>query len=38
MNLSEAYKAVNAVLDRIDFNALFVGFHKYKYAIYNNVY
>lgn len=36
MNLPEAYHAVNAVLDALDFNALFTGFHKYKYALYTN--
>lgn len=33
MNLPEAYHAVDKVLDTLDFNALFAGFHKYKYAL-----
>lgn len=36
MSLAEAYRAVNAVLDTLDFSALFPGFHKYKYALYTN--
>lgn len=33
MNLPAAYRAVDKVLDTLDFNALFAGFHKYKYAL-----
>lgn len=36
MNLPEVYRAVNAVLDTLDFGALFAGFHKYKYALYTS--
>lgn len=36
MNLPEAYRAVSAVLDTLDFDALFAGFHKYKYALYTD--
>lgn len=34
MNLRQAYHAVNAVLDTLDFGALFAGFHRYKCALY----
>lgn len=36
MNLAEIYRAVNTVLDTLDFTALFTGFHKYKYALYTS--
>lgn len=36
MDLLKIYNAVDAVLETLDFNALFPGFHKYKYAIYNS--
>lgn len=34
MNLRQAYHAVNAVLDTLDYGALFAGFHRYKCALY----
>lgn len=34
MDLLETYRAVDAVLDTLDFTALFAGFHRYKYALY----
>ena len=34
MNLRQAYHAVNAVLDTLDFGALFAGVHRYKCALY----
>lgn len=36
MNLLKKYASVNAILDMIDFNALFDGFHKYRFALYNS--
>lgn len=36
MNLLKIYHDVDRVLNRIDFHALFLGFHKYKYAVYNS--
>ena len=30
MDLLKIYNAVDAVLETLDFNALFPGFHKYK--------
>ena len=36
MNLLKIYNDVDRVLNRLDFNSLFTGFHKYKYAIYNS--
>ena len=36
MDLTKPYTAVNAILDSIDFNALFEGFHKYRFALYNS--
>ena len=31
MNLLKIYTAVNAILNTVDFNALFEGFHKYRF-------
>lgn len=36
MNLLKIYASVNTILDTIDFNALFDGFHKYRFALYNS--
>ncbi len=36
MDLIKAYDAANAILDRIDFNTLFEGFHKYRFALYSS--
>ena len=35
MDLLEIYNAVDAVLGALDFSALFDGFHRYGYALYN---
>ena len=34
MDLLQMYHTVNSILDTIDFNALFAGFHKYRFALY----
>ena len=36
MDLLKRYHAVNEILDTIDFNALFKGFHKYRFALYTS--
>ncbi len=36
MDLIEAYHEVNDILDTLDFEALFKGFHKYRFALYNS--
>lgn len=36
MDLVKIYNKVDAVLEPLDFSALFAGFHKYCYAIYNS--
>ena len=36
MDLVKAYNTANAILDTIDFNALFEGFHKYRFALYSS--
>ncbi|MBQ8815303.1 MAG: hypothetical protein IJZ85_12505 [Lachnospiraceae bacterium] len=36
MDLIEAYHAANAILNTIDFNDLFEGFHPYGFALYNS--
>ena len=36
MDLLQSYNAVNAILNTIDFNALFEGFHKYRFALYTS--
>ena len=36
MDLLTVYNEVNKVLDALDFNALYTGFHKYRFAIYNS--
>lgn len=36
MDLLKIYDEVDAILETLDFNALFSGFHKYSYAIYNS--
>ena len=36
MDLLQMYHAVNEILDTIDFNALFKGFHKYRFALYTS--
>ena len=33
--LLKVYADVNNILNKIDFNELFTGFHKYKFALYN---
>ena len=35
MDLLQMYNTVNSILDTIDFNALFGGFQKYRFALYN---
>lgn len=34
MELTKAYDAVNSIIDSLDFNSLFEGFHKYSFALY----
>jgi len=34
MDLVQAYKTVNNILNTLDFDALFAGFHKYRFALY----
>lgn len=36
MDLLTIYNKVDALLDTLDFNTIFTGFHKYKYALYNS--
>lgn len=36
MDLLKIYKSVNTILNTIDFNALFEGFHKYRFALYTS--
>lgn len=36
MNLLKIYTDVNSILNTIDFNDLFDGFHKYRFALYNS--
>lgn len=36
MDLVKIYNKVDAILETLDFSALFAGFHKYCYAIYNS--
>ena len=36
MNLLNRYNEVNTILNTIDFDALYHGFHKYKFALYNS--
>lgn len=36
MDLLQSYNAVNVILNTIDFNALFEGFHKYRFALYSS--
>lgn len=36
MDLLPVYNTVNAILEGIDFNALFDGFHKYRFALYTS--
>ena len=36
MNLLKLYTAVNSIIDTVDFNALFEGFHKYRFALYTS--
>ena len=36
MNLLKIHTAVNAILNTVDFNALFEGFHKYRFALYTS--
>lgn len=36
MDLQKVYQKVDAILDTLDFGALFEGFHKYRFAIYNS--
>lgn len=36
MDLLKEYHAVNTILDTIDFDALFHGFHKYRFALYSS--
>lgn len=36
MNLLKMYDSVNLILDRIDFNFLFKGFYKYRFALYSS--
>ena len=31
MDLLQIYTTVNSILDTIDFNSLFMGFHKYRF-------
>lgn len=36
MNLLKIYTDVNAILNTVDFNSLFEGFHKYRFALYTS--
>lgn len=36
MDLLKAYHGANSILNTLDFNALFPGFHKYRFALYNS--
>lgn len=36
MDLVQTYNAVNEILDTIDFDVLFQGFHKYRFALYSS--
>jgi len=36
MDLLQVYNTVNDILDTVDFNALFPGFHKYRFALYGS--
>ena len=36
MDLLQLYNTVNTILNTIDFNALFKGFHKYRFALYTS--
>lgn len=36
IDLLNTYNVVNAILNRIDFNNLFVGFHMYRFALYSS--
>ena len=36
MDLLQTYHTVNSILDMIDFNFLFRGFHKYRFALYSS--
>lgn len=36
MSLQEIYTEVDSILDALDFGALFQGFHKYRFAIYDS--
>ena len=36
MNLLETYDVIDAILNKIDFNNLFAGFHKYRFALYSS--
>ena len=36
MNLLQLYSTVNTILNTIDFNSLFNGFHKYRFALYTS--
>lgn len=36
MDLLQIYNTVNSILDTIDFSSLFMGFHKYRFALYSS--
>ncbi len=36
MDLLKAYNEVSAILDSLDFNSLFPGFHRYRFALYTS--
>lgn len=36
MNLKEIYAKVDSILDTLDFGALFKGFHRYRFAVYDS--
>lgn len=36
MDLLKSYHAANDILEKLDFNLLFAGFHKYKFALYSS--
>ena len=36
MDLLQLYSTVNTILNTVDFNALFEGFHKYRFALYTS--
>ncbi|MBE5872916.1 MAG: hypothetical protein E7287_00760 [Lachnospiraceae bacterium] len=35
MDLLQIYQEIDAILDSVNFNALYEGFHKYRFALYN---